>query len=91
MKLQTQKYLNKFISRLERGVIKGVFKMKVELEKVLNFIRKKSGEYELEGYKRKEQDLNILSKSYFDQCFALEEIANQLEVTAEILGGTNEA
>lgn len=82
--------MNKFISRLERGAIKGVFKMKVELEKVLNFIRKKAGEFELEGFRHNENHPE-LAKSCYAQCFAIEEIANQLEVMAEILGGNNEA
>jgi len=64
--------------------------MKVELEKVLNFIRKKASEYELEGFKHNETNSD-LARSCYAQCFAIEEVADRLEVTAEILGGTNEA
>lgn len=63
--------------------------MKVDLQKVVDFIRKKAGEIELEGFRR-EKESPELSASCFAQAFAVEEVADQLEVTAEILDDPKE-
>lgn len=63
--------------------------MKVDLQKVIDFIRKKAGEIELEGFRR-EKESPELSASCFAQAFAVEEVAEQLEVTAEILDDPKE-
>lgn len=63
--------------------------MKVDLQKVVDFIRKRAGEIELEGFRR-EKESPEFSASCFAQAFAVEEVADQLEVTPEILDDPEE-
>ena len=51
--------------------------MNIDLEKVLQFIRKKAEEFELEGFRYNNSNPE-LAKYCYDQCFSIEEIADEL-------------